>query len=111
MSTKRQSMRSMKILEVFQEAHDKEVLRTFAEEVNAFLRANDRECMEMPECIMQRPSPLQRTPSELDERTRGSKRRKRGSSYATGAGKLSQGRLRSKERNTHDFHVSSVVDG
>ena len=45
-----------------------DVIRKFAEEVNAFLRANDRECMEMPECMMQRPSPLQRTPSRLDPR-------------------------------------------
>ena len=49
-------------------AHDIEIHSAFAEEVNAYLRANDRERMEMPECIMQRPSPLQRTPSWLDPR-------------------------------------------
>ena len=49
-------------------AHDMEVLRAFADEVNAFLLASKKEPMEMPECIMQRPSPLQRTPSRLDPR-------------------------------------------
>ena len=53
-------------------AQDMEVLRAFAEEVNANLlaNANDRECMEMPECIMQRPSPFRRTPWSRDTRDR-----------------------------------------
>ena len=64
----RQSKQSEVVARRPRTAHDMEVLSAFAEEVNAFLRANDRECMEMPECIMQRPSPLQRTPSRLDPR-------------------------------------------
>ena len=52
-----------------------EVLSAFAEKVNAYLRAGNRERMEMPECSMQRQLPLQRTPSRLDPRDKRFKKR------------------------------------
>ena len=75
----RQSKQSEVVARRPRTAHDMEVLSAFAEEVNAFLRANDRECMEfLEECFKQRPWPLQRTPSRLDPRgTRFEKRSQR----------------------------------